>query len=427
VFECVPKTTYFVPKFVPKKGQWMKRRITEKHLEARPVNPRGDEIWDLTVEGFGYRKTKPDKAGFFIRWRDDEGKNRRKSIGKYPRLSLADARKRARKALKEARAGGDPEAILNPPPKPNTAIAPIVDRYLAEHAAKKHKHPQWTNSYFQRFVLPRIGHREIESLTLDDWLAVIDTPDTVSVQRALFAHCSGLLKWVRKKNDLPTIPNVLTGLSLFDEAPKRKRVFSDDEMARILKACRTMGGPYGACFEILARTCLRLREVADLMWSEIDFDYVRRDERGKEMHREAIIQLGPERNKGKQHEVVPITPAVEEILKAQPHTSEFIFPGPDGDKPLNSFSLWPRKLWVLADVENAVVHDLRRTGRSNLSRLSVKPHIAERCLFHKQGKVADIYDRWEYLDERRDALLRLEALLDGLIGEGAKIVPFHHA
>ena len=45
----------------------MKRRITNKHLEAGPVSPKGDEVWDLTTEGFGFRKSKRGKAGFFIR------------------------------------------------------------------------------------------------------------------------------------------------------------------------------------------------------------------------------------------------------------------------------------------------------------------------------------------------------------------------
>ena len=59
----------------------MQRRITDRHLDAGPANPKGDEVWDMTLEGFGYRKTKPGKAGFFIRWRDVDGRNKRLAIG----------------------------------------------------------------------------------------------------------------------------------------------------------------------------------------------------------------------------------------------------------------------------------------------------------------------------------------------------------
>ena len=50
-----------------------------------------------------------------------------------------------------------------------------------------------------------------------------------------------------------------------------------------------------------------------------------------------------------------------------------------------------------------VLHDLRRTGRSLMSRAGVQPHIAERVLGHAMGKVEGAYDRHSYEDEKRAA------------------------
>ncbi len=49
-------------------------------------------------------------------------------------------------------------------------------------------------------------------------------------------------------------------------------------------------------------------------------------------------------------------------------------------------------------------HDLRRTARSHLGALGVDVIIAEKCLNHTLGGLIDVYDRGDYLPERRKAL-----------------------
>lgn len=48
-------------------------------------------------------------------------------------------------------------------------------------------------------------------------------------------------------------------------------------------------------------------------------------------------------------------------------------------------------------------HDLRRTMATHLSQLGVAPHVIEKMLNHKLGKLFEIYNRDEYLPERRAA------------------------
>jgi len=57
-------------------------------------------------------------------------------------------------------------------------------------------------------------------------------------------------------------------------------------------------------------------------------------------------------------------------------------------------------------------HDLRRTARTIMGEtLQIPPHVAERCLNHSLGRLVTIYDRGDYIDERRAALAKLDALL----------------
>ncbi len=49
-------------------------------------------------------------------------------------------------------------------------------------------------------------------------------------------------------------------------------------------------------------------------------------------------------------------------------------------------------------------HDLRSTCRSHLGMLGVDVLIAERCLNHSLGGLVAVYDKHDYLTERRRAL-----------------------
>ena len=66
-------------------------------------------------------------------------------------------------------------------------------------------------------------------------------------------------------------------------------------------------------------------------------------------------------------------------------------------------------------VDHFTVHDLRRTFRSLLASQTVPGHVAERCLNHKLKGVEGIYDRYDYLDERREALDKLSSFLESLL------------
>ena len=70
-----------------------------------------------------------------------------------------------------------------------------------------------------------------------------------------------------------------------------------------------------------------------------------------------------------------------------------------------------------------VLHDLRRTARSLMSRAGVPSDIAERVLGHAIGGVRAVYDRHDFLVEKADALEKLAALLDRIINCAENLIP----
>lgn len=77
---------------------------------------------------------------------------------------------------------------------------------------------------------------------------------------------------------------------------------------------------------------------------------------------------------------------------------------------------------VLPLGESFSPHDLRRTCRSGLSALKVPPHVAERCLNHSLGRIAETYDTHDYLDERREALQKWADQVDRYVNPPANVI-----
>ncbi|MGB9174990.1 MAG: integrase, partial [Bradyrhizobium sp.] len=63
------------------------------------------------------------------------------------------------------------------------------------------------------------------------------------------------------------------------------------------------------------------------------------------------------------------------------------------------------------------LHDLRRTVRTRMSKLGVKPHVAELVLNHiaHRSGVVGIYDHHDYQPEIAEALAKWEAHLLAIV------------
>jgi integrase len=146
------------------------------------------------------------------------------------------------------------------------------------------------------------------------------------------------------------------------------------------------------------------------------------------MHRSEIDKdvwtIPAERYKLKRPHVVPLTAPTLAAIKAQPK-GDVVFPQAKG----TTFTMYGKGKELLDAAVAAAnggkplpgwtLHDLRRTARSLMSRAGVRSEIAERVLGHVIPGVRGVYDRHEYLDEKRDALERLAALVERILNPPA--------
>lgn len=133
--------------------------------------------------------------------------------------------------------------------------------------------------------------------------------------------------------------------------------------------------------------------------------------------------------------VIPLSATAVKIIGERPKDPKkapYVFSTTGGDVPFSGYSkakaLLEKKIAELRKKDgrepmaNWTLHDLRRTGRSLMSRAGVPADIAERCLGHVIPGVRGVYDRYGYLAEKRDAFDKLAAVIERILNPPAKNV-----
>jgi integrase len=334
--------------------------------------------WDQTTPGFGVRVGKNRKTWIVMRGQIRQ----RVRIGHYPSMSLAEARREAKKLLTEA-----------PTRKPAITFAAAYEEYKTKLDALKPKTRGEYKRLLQKYFIPRIGRKRLAELQYEDVMECVKDAAPSEVAHGL-AVCRAFLRWsVRPpRRYIPHSP--LEGVQIAP-AKKRKRVLCDTEVPIVWKAAEAAGYPYGTICQLLLVTGQRRGEIANLRRPWIN-------------ERERTITLPEWLTKNSKEHTFPYGDLVASILETAPRWNEtdLLFPSKVSfDRPLSGWSKYKKELqdglprWTL--------HDLRRTYRSMHGEIGSAREIAERLINHAaavQTDVEEIYDRWHYLPQMRTAV-----------------------
>jgi integrase len=124
---------------------------------------------------------------------------------------------------------------------------------------------------------------------------------------------------------------------------------------------------------------------------------------------------------------VHLSASAAQIIDTVPRIAgqDLLFSG-TGATPVSGFSSAKARLDTrMGERPPWTLHDLRRTATTGMARLGVAPHVADRVLNHTAGTirgVAAIYNRFEYLDERKAALESWSRYIEGLLGKAPRNV-----
>ena len=395
-------------------------------VRSIPSSPEGDadqtDYWDETVPGFGMRVSKGGTRTWVVMYRYN-GTKRRMKIGTYPNKSLADARDEARNALRLAEDGKDPAGDKRQLKIRMDTVADLAIVYIEQHAKRNKRSWKKDEQILNREVLPVIGRMRVTDVQKSDvrrvLAPIIDRGAPIRANHTL-EIVRKMYNWHIQENDAPII-NPAAGITKPGKSNSRTRYLSDDEFKAFWKALtpERLGVRGVAAFQLIALTMQREMEVLRMRWKDIDW-------------KESTWTIPENHAKNELEHVVPLGKFSMRCLRMLKRLSRrgetYVFPS-EFLREKQQVDTHVRRVFVekriikireAAELIDVTIHDLRRSGTTYMSKLKVPQHIKKKLLNHvKRNKadVTDIYDRFEYLEEKREAMVKWESFLLEMVEE----------
>jgi integrase len=416
-----------------------RKALTKLVIERTEPVPTHDRfVWDSKVPGFGVRVYPTGKRMYVFQYRTKARQQRRVAIGLHGPLTIEAAREAAADLYEAVRKGRDPaEEQKKDARRVPDKIESVIDEFMLRYMTGKQRAPRYveeTRRNFDKHVLPRWRGRDLGAIKRRDVIelldAIVDEGKPVAANRTL-AAIRKLFNWALQRGIIETTPVSLVEMPGAER--KRERTLAADEIRAVWTAAGGLGYPFGPFFRMALATGQRREEVAGMRWADID-------------EGERTWTLSSEMTKPGRAHVVPLSALAVQILGKARDAEQMLLTEPEsttppthvfttrGDRPISGYSKAKARVdKAIAAARDAdglpplapwTIHDLRRTVGTGLGKLGVSRFIIARVLNHADRTVTGIYDRHEYLEEKRHALGAWGANLRNLIASPAEnVVP----
>lgn len=370
------------------------------------VQPTGKKVWRMQ-----YR----------IGGRD--GRKEKVTLGEYPAYSLVEARRwrddcrakivrgqspaRAKQAKKAAAAEAEKDTVRA-----------FAEAWFADVVNRTNSEPRNIRRILNKDVLPAIGGMPVGEVAVEDVLKVTDAIKargadhmalhTRNAMKRLFAYAIA-----RGKTQFN--PAAAVEARFIATARSRDVALSSQEIGRLLRGIyqASVKRQHKLALHLLILCMVRKSELLEARWEEIDFD-------------KAEWNIPAERMKKDKPHLVPLSEqalVMFEELRALSSGSEWVLPSRGSlRKPIAKTTLNNVVRSLDLEVRDFVIHDFRRTASTHLHEAGFNSDWVEKALAHEQKGVRGVYNRAEYLPQRREMLQWWANFVDAQIEEGRKVV-----
>ncbi len=374
-----------------------KMKLTKRAIDDLQPGDKDAFFWDADITGLAVKVTPKGKKTFMVQYRPGgRGSPTRKVfIGPFGDVTLHKARTEAKRILGLRAEGRDPALERQQAKKRaiSNKFADIAADFLAKHASQNRTVDE-TARILKRDVLPKWGKRSIHEIgkrDVNDLLDVVVARGSHVMANRTLANLRKLFNWCVSRGIITASP--CEGISAPHREKARDRVLSDDELIAIFNAAKQMGGAFGAIIQMLILTAQRRNEVSEMTWNELDLN-------------NDIWTIPGSRTKNEKPHFVHLSEQASAVLSSVLNVGAFTFTS-NGKTPFSGFSKAKKRLDELSGVTDWRLHDIRRTVTSGMAQLGIAPHVADKILNHPSGTisgVAAVYQRHEFLDDRKTAL-----------------------
>ena len=363
-------------------------RFTDAYIRnLKPADARYD-VYDASLAGFGLRVSPTGTKSWIVLSRNLNRKTRA-TLGRYPQMSLTKARQRAMTSL-QMMADGEFNRE-----KSFDTFEQALEEWFSKDQSQNKSFGQ-VRSAVELHVRPTLKGIKLKDIQKRDIIKLVDLVGRTAPTQAnrVLAFTKRFFNWCVSRDLLAVSP--ANGIAKFSHEVSRDRVLNENELEKVFNATFEMPYPFGPLFRILLMTGQRLNEVSGLTWSEIDFP-------------SETWKIPRDRAKNKTSHVVHLSqPVLEELERLRTISTHDLIFTTTGKTAVSGFSRAKRRLDDLSGVRDWRLHDLRRTFATVATeQLGFQPVIVDRILNHVSGSVkgiAAVYQRGEYLEQRRIAL-----------------------
>ena len=353
------------------------------------------------------------------------GKQERLVIGRYPDLSLKDARQIRDESASLVAKGISPKQDKAKPK--GILFKDYGERYLKEVIKKDRKDPYNMVLCLSNDIYPMMGHIPLDQISIEDIRRTIWRKKEQGYDAAA-NQVRGLLKrmfdYAMTLGLVPYNPVLAIPSRHVHKAKPRDRYLSTNEIrtyyTTLLNSRIYRPRKLGLLLSLL--TLVRKSELLRAKWEHIDFD--------------SRIWLIPETKAdsatGHSREmVVYMSDQVMEIfkeLKAIAGNEPFVFVGRKSGTHIshNAFNTAQKSALALTDLPPFTVHDLRRTASTHLNEQGFKSDAIEACLNHTAKGVRGVYNKAKYKKERTEMMQKWSNHIFSVIYE-PNLIFFNHA
>lgn len=404
-------------------------RLTDRNVGSlSAIGQRRTDYTDHLLPGFVLRVSPSGHRSYCVVYGPRTAKTRF-TIGWIGRITLAQAREKAREILAHAELGGDPHAERV---EERRRAAASTLRLLSETffiAKPRRRGGQWRPATeaiyrvaFDNYILPRFGNADPDGIKPQEVRLFLDgiarkVPTMANRVLEAFRRC---YTWALSRGLVTTTPFV--GVEKPSRERKAVRTYTNDEIRAMFAAIP--GTELENLVPLIFHTATRSHETRAMRWSHVDLE-------------RALWKIPPQLAKTgeivQQAHDIPLSKGAIAILKriqqAQRAASvigikgaDFVFPAPtrEGymDKPNKATNALKKALGV---EDRGFLHHIRRTVSDRLKKdLGIAPWVVEALLGHAQERLAETYMPSSPLSWTRQAVDAWSDQLDMILKAATK-------
>jgi len=397
-----------------------KKELEYNELKAMKGKEKPIEYFDTIERGLILRLSTAGTKTFTYRYRSN-GKNRQYKIGKFPDVSLSEARKQVQQLRIDVDKGIDPQIEKRKSRYKPTELTfkQLSDRFIKNHLSNR---KQSTRKEYKRIIeselLKKWGKLPVTEISSQHVREILNKKaleeNSYTMANRIRSTISKMFEYGMTIEGIGIEKNPVEGTAVFEQGENvRDRIYSEDEIEELWNFFEVKLEPLQSLLKMLLICGQRKNETMNMKWADIEFDKpckkisIGIDGRTKPDAFLADIWTIRDTKNNRVHEV-PLPPLAVEILeklKAVTGNSEYVFESYRKKGQPITTKTTADTIKKETSIKDFRVHDLRRTVATMMEETGIDQFTVGKVLNHSGQSVTEKHYSWyKYTDKKMEAL-----------------------